>query len=62
MNLVKLLLITLDILSSGLFPEPGKVDSILNMKLPSNRSKVRSFLGLITYCGKFIPSFANITE
>ena len=47
-NLVKFLLI--------------KADSILNMKQPSNTSKVRSFLGLVTYCGKFIPNFAAITK
>ena len=65
MNLIKLLLITWmeHILSSeGLFPEPEKVNSILNMKPPSNTSEIRSFLGLVTYCGKFIPNFATITE
>ena len=48
--------------SEGLFPEPEQVDSILNMKPPSNTSEVRSFLGLATYCGKLIPNFATITE
>ena len=48
--------------SEGLFPEPEKVGSILNMKPHSNTSEVRSFLGLVTYCGKFIPNFAIITE
>ena len=32
------------------------------MKPPSNISEVRSVLGLVTYCGKFIPNFATITE
>ena len=48
--------------SEGLFPEPEKVNSILNMKPPSNTSEVRSFLGLVTYFGKFIPNFPAITE
>ena len=48
--------------SEGLFPEPEKVNSILNMKPPSNTSEARSFLGLVTYCGKFIPNFATITQ
>ena len=48
--------------SEGLFPEPEKVNSILHMKPPSNTSEVRSFLGLVTHCGKFIPNFATITE
>ena len=34
--------------SEGLFPEPEKVNSILDMKPPSNTSEVRSFLGLVT--------------
>ena len=48
--------------SEGLFPEPEKVNSILHMKPPSNTSEVRSFLGLATYCNKFAPNFAVITE
>ena len=47
-----------------LFPELQQVHSILNMKPPSNiRYKQRFwFLGLATYCGKFITNFAAITE
>ena len=48
--------------SEGLFPEPEKVNSILHMKPPSNTSEVRSFLDLATYCSKFAPNFAAITE
>ena len=48
--------------SEGLFPEPEKVNSIFYMKPPSNTNEVRSFLGLITYCNKFVPNFAAITE
>ena len=48
--------------SEGLFPEPEKVNSILHMKPPSNTSEVRSFLGLVTHCSKFVPNFAAITE
>ena len=48
--------------SEGLFPEPEKVNSILNMKPPSNASEVRSFLGLVTYCSKFIPNLVIITS
>ena len=46
----------------GLFPEPEKVDSNLNMKPPSNTSEVHSFLGLVPFCGKFIPNLATITK
>ena len=48
--------------SEEFFPEPEKVNSILNVKLPSNTSEVRSFLGLVSYCCKFIPNIATITE
>ena len=44
--------------SEGFFTESEKVDSILNMKPPSNAS----FSGLATYYDKFIPNFATITE
>ena len=32
------------------------------MKPPSNTSEVRSFLGLATYCSKFVSNLAAITE
>ena len=32
------------------------------MKPPSNTTEIRIFLGLVTYCGRFIPIFATITE
>ena len=48
--------------SEGLFPESEKVNSILHMKPPSNTVEVRSFLGLVTYCSKFVPNFAAITK
>ena len=48
--------------SEGLFPEPEKVNSILNMEPLSNTREVRSFLGLVTYCSNFGPNLAAITE
>ena len=48
--------------SERVSPEPKNVDSISNMKPPLNASEVRSFLVLVTYCGKFIQNFATITE
>ena len=35
--------------SERLFPEPEKVDSILNMKSPSNTSEVYSFFGVLEF-------------
>ena len=34
----------------------------MHMKPPSNTSEVRSFLGLATYCSKFVSNLAAITE
>ena len=34
----------------------------LKRKPPSNISEVRSFLGFVSYCSKFIPNFPTITE
>ena len=50
------------LISEGLFPEPEKVSSILHVKPPSNTSKVRIFLGLVTYRSKFVPNFAATAE
>ena len=48
--------------SEGLFTEPKKVDSVLNMKPTSNTNEVHSFLDLVTYWGKFISHFTTSTE
>ena len=34
----------------------------MHMKPPSNTIEVRSFLGLVTYCSKFVLNLAAITE
>lgn len=39
-------------------PDQEKVDTILQ----SNKEETRSFLGLVTYVGKFIPDLADVTE
>ena len=41
--------------SEGLFPEPEKVNSILNMKPPSNTSEVRSFWVLLLTAVNLFP-------
>lgn len=39
-----------------------KVETIMNFRNPMNKEETRSFLGLVTYLGKFIPDLANTTE
>ena len=33
-----------------------------NARTPQNAAEVRSFLGLVNYCARFIPNFATLTE
>ena len=46
----------------GVSPDEEKVRSIVNLLPPTNIKELRSFLGMITYCSKFLPNFATITE
>lgn len=43
-------------------PSQTKVEAVQKFKKPNTVEEVRSFLGLITYLGKFIPNSANICE
>ncbi len=47
---------------AGLKPDPTKVDAITRLKDPSNVAEVRSFLGMVTYCGRYIPRLAILTD
>nr|DAA65004.1 TPA_exp: gag-pol protein [Drosophila sechellia] len=46
----------------GIEVDPEKVSTILSFRSPKNKEEVRSFLGLVTYVGKFIPDLADRTE
>ena len=48
--------------ATGVSPDKERVDAIKVLKEPSNVHKLRSFLGMITYCSKFILQFATLTE
>lgn len=48
--------------ANGIDPSKGKIDAILNAREPENVSEVRSFLGLVNYCARFIPNHATLTE
>lgn len=45
----------------GIDPDPEKVKTILQFRIPETKEETRSFLGLVTYVGKFIPDLADIT-
>lgn len=46
----------------GISPDPTKVDAIRNCPPPRSVKDVRSFLGMATYCAKFIPNFSDLSE
>jgi len=48
--------------SEGISPDPIKVAAIHDAPPPNSCKDVRSFLGLATYCSKFIPNFSDLTE
>lgn len=45
---------------TGIKPSPNKVKAVVDMPEPTNVSEVRSFLGAITYYGKFIKQMREI--
>ena len=46
--------------AAGISPSPHKVDAVKVTQVPANRTEIRSFLGMIQYCGRFIPNLATI--
>jgi hypothetical protein len=46
----------------GIAVDPGKVKEVLEWKLTTIMSKVRSFLGLAGYYRRFIPNFSKIAK
>ena len=46
----------------GISPSEEKVSAIQNAKPPQNTAEVRSFLGLVQYCAKFLPDYSQIAE
>ena len=48
--------------AEGLEMDPSKIEAVLNCDKPSTVSEVRSFLGMTTYCSRFIPNHADLTK
>ncbi|GBN85877.1 Transposon Tf2-9 polyprotein [Araneus ventricosus] len=40
---------------------PSKVEAIIRMQQPRSVQELRQFLGMITYCSRFIPDVSTIT-
>ena len=45
---------------AGIRPTDQRVDNILKAPIPKSKSELKSFLGLMTYNAKFVPSVASI--
>ena len=47
--------------AEGIAPQKSGVESYSNMKAPSNATEVRSFLGMVNFCNKYIRDYSPIT-
>jgi len=48
--------------SSGIRPDPQKVEAIQLMKCPTSPTEIRRFLGMANQLGKFTPNLAEVTK
>ena len=45
---------------SGLHPTKEKVRAIVEAPAPQNVSQLKSFLGMLNYCSKFLPNLSTV--
>lgn len=48
--------------NKGIDADEKKIKALMNFRAPENKEEVRSFLGLVTYLGKFLPDLGSTTE
>ena len=48
--------------ASGIKPDPEKVKTIQNLSVPTTVESVRSFIGMCSYCRRFVLRFAKIAK
>ena len=51
-----------DLSIKGIAPSEEKAPAVQNAKPPQSTAEVRSFLGLVQYCAKFLPDFSQVAE
>ena len=47
---------------SGICPIKDRVKAVLEARVPTTASELRSFLGLVNFSARFIPNLASIAE
>ncbi|WVZ51497.1 hypothetical protein U9M48_002641 [Paspalum notatum var. saurae] len=50
------------ITAEGVAVDPDKVQAVMEWQQPINVSEIRSFIGLVGYCRRFIEGFAKIAR
>ncbi|XP_069486315.1 uncharacterized protein [Ambystoma mexicanum] len=48
--------------SDRVSPDPAKLRDIKNTKAPTSVTEVRSFMGMATYCARFIPDLTTLAN
>ena len=46
----------------GVFPDPKKVDDVVQMPVPNNKQDLQRFLGMATYLAGHVPNFSSHTK
>lgn len=47
--------------NEGVKPDPGKISAVLNIQAPQNKKELQTFLGIVTYLGRFLPQLAEVS-
>ena len=47
--------------SHGVSKDPSKIAALYNARSPRNVNELKSFLGLATFCSRFVPDFSTMT-
>ena len=48
-------------MKGGIAPQNSKIEAIQKIQVTINSSQVKSFLGIVNYCHKFIPNYSRIS-
>ncbi len=46
----------------GIQPDPSKLDVLKQMPAPTSNTEMHSFLGFVTYLGRYVPNFSAVVE